>query len=117
MSTLCSNRSAGSQRRNSKRRRGALGGLGVSYRRLLLEWLEDRCLLSVQLIRNGAFAGVVSPSDWATTGTFHADSRFTNYHPALFTIFFKPSAIVCVESHRTKGFRGNQRSRREVTCG
>ena len=39
------------------------------------------------------------------------------YHPALFTKFFKPLAIVCVESHGSKGFRGSQKSRRETTCG
>ena len=37
--------------------------------------------------------------------------------PALFTIFFKPSAIVCVESQGIKGFPGSQKSRRETTCG
>ena len=42
--------------------------------------MEDRRLLSVDLIRNGGFGGVVSPTDWATTGSFHADSRFTNCH-------------------------------------
>jgi len=35
---------------------------------------------SQRLIRNGTFSGTVSPSDWATSGAFHADSRFSNYH-------------------------------------
>ena len=39
------------------------------------------------------------------------------HEPALFTKFFKPLAIVCVESHGSKGFRGSQKSRRETTCG
>ena len=60
-----------------------LSGAGrpsVKGRSLRLEVLEDRRLLSVDLIRNGGFGGAVSPSDWATTGAFHADSRFANYH-------------------------------------
>ena len=52
----------------------------VHCRRLAMEPLEDRRMLSVDLIRNGGFGGAVSLADWATSGAFHADSRFTNYH-------------------------------------
>jgi hypothetical protein len=40
-----------------------------------------------------------------------------SYQPALFTRFFEPSAIVCVESPGSKGFRESHKSRREVSCG
>ena len=50
-------------------------------RRTLVESLESRFLLSAaQLIRNGGFEGAVSSSDWARSGLFQADSRFTNFH-------------------------------------
>ena len=70
------------ENRTPKAGRKSFGHRGDNNnRRLVIEPLEDRRLLSVDLIRNGAFGGVVSPSDWATTGAFHADSRFTtNYH-------------------------------------
>ena len=65
--------------RKTPPRRSRLGS-SIYYRRLDFQLLEDRCLLSVDLIRNGGFGGVVSPTDWAPTSSFHADSRFSNYH-------------------------------------
>ena len=69
-----------SSRHLARKSRRSTSGPSADCRRLVMEPLEDRCLLSVGLIRNGAFAGTVSPTDWATTGSFHADSRFSNYH-------------------------------------
>ncbi|HZZ43819.1 MAG TPA: glycosyl hydrolase family 18 protein [Tepidisphaeraceae bacterium] len=47
----------------------------------IIEPLESRLFLSsTQLIRNGGFEGAVSASDWSPTGSFYADSRFTNFH-------------------------------------
>jgi GH18 family chitinase len=50
-------------------------------RRVLVESLESRLFLSAaELVRNGGFEGTVATSDWARTGAFQADSRFTNVH-------------------------------------
>jgi GH18 family chitinase len=50
-------------------------------RRVLVESLESRLFLSAaELVRNGGFEGTVAASDWARTGAFQADSRFTNVH-------------------------------------
>ncbi len=47
----------------------------------VIDPLEPRLLLSVtDSIRNGAFAGTVSTSDWIRSGNFQTDSRFGNYH-------------------------------------
>ncbi|MFH1110103.1 MAG: hypothetical protein V1790_13045 [Planctomycetota bacterium] len=42
----------------------------------LLTWTPAAAFAQTQLIRNGAFAGNVSPGDWARSGNFYADSRF-----------------------------------------
>lgn len=58
-------------------------------RPFLLESLESRLLLSsTQVIRNGGFEGTVSTGDWARTGAFQADSRFTNVHSGTGYAYF-----------------------------
>lgn len=47
--------------------------------RIPVETLERRRLLAAtELIRNGGFEGIVSADDWALSGNFQADSRFSS---------------------------------------
>ncbi|HYO10710.1 MAG TPA: glycosyl hydrolase family 18 protein, partial [Tepidisphaeraceae bacterium] len=62
-------------------------------RQVQIEPLESRTLLSVsELIRNGSFEGSAVAERWGTSGSFFADSRFSNVHSGLGYAYLSTSA-------------------------